>query len=45
MKDYGVLIQEIPGDEEVSRALLEAQAKLKKQEEGEEEDMDDTDRC
>ncbi|XP_009383195.2 inactive TPR repeat-containing thioredoxin TTL3-like [Musa acuminata AAA Group] len=45
VKDYGVLIQEIPGDEEVSRALSEAQAKLKKQEEGEEEDMDDTDRC
>ncbi|CAL9117198.1 unnamed protein product [Musa textilis] len=44
VKDYGVLTQEIPGDEEVSRALLEAEAKLKKQEEGG-EDMEDTARC
>lgn len=29
MKDFGVLVQENPGDEEVAKALSEAQAKLK----------------
>lgn len=31
IKDYEVLVQEIPGDEEVRRALFEAKAQLKKQ--------------